>query len=43
MKQLPDEKLRLAFAQVFVLSLFDVFDDYTRARQYIDVRIDCAI
>ncbi|CAF0778310.1 unnamed protein product [Rotaria sordida] len=37
----PDEKLRLAFRQVFVLSFYDLFVDFNRAKQYLDDLITC--
>ncbi|CAF3664871.1 unnamed protein product [Rotaria sordida] len=37
----PDEKLRLAFQQVFVLSFYDLFVDFNRAKQYLDDLITC--
>ena len=36
-QSLPDEKLRLAFQQVIVLSFYDLFVDFNRAKQYLDV------
>ncbi|CAF4440036.1 unnamed protein product, partial [Adineta steineri] len=40
-QSLPDEKLRLAFQQVFVLSFYDLFVDFNRAKQYLDDLMTC--
>ncbi|UJR28958.1 hypothetical protein I4U23_010175 [Adineta vaga] len=40
-QSLPDEKLRLAFQQVFVLSFYDLFVDFNRAKQYLDDLVTC--
>ncbi len=36
-QSLSDEKLRLAFQQGFILSFYDLFLDFNRAKQYLDV------
>ncbi|CAF3532159.1 unnamed protein product [Rotaria sp. Silwood1] len=40
-QSLPDEKLRLAFQQVFILSFYDLFVDFNRAKQYLDDLMTC--
>ncbi|CAF3323383.1 unnamed protein product [Rotaria socialis] len=40
-QSLPDEKLRLAFQQVFVLSFYDLCVDFNRAKQYLDDLVTC--